>query len=79
MKLHQLRYLAAVAQSGLMSCVDAPRYLVAEGLGGAKEIKLVTRLDCDKDDPTFLATWADAQFYAPRPAGVGSRPAPSGP
>jgi hypothetical protein len=58
----------AVAQSGLMSCVDAPRYLVAENLGGAKQIKLVTRLDCDKDDATFLATWADAQFYAPRVA-----------
>ena len=69
----------AVAQSGLMSCVDAPRYVVAENLGGAKEIKLVTRLDCDKDDPTFLATWADAQFYAPRVATTGAKAATSGP
>jgi hypothetical protein len=52
------------AQSGLMMVADDARYLTVEGLTEAKEIKLVTRLDCDKDDPTFLCTWADAQFYA---------------
>jgi hypothetical protein len=52
------------AQSGLMLSDDEPRYLTVEGLKDVKEFKLVTRLDCDKDDPTFLCTWADAQFYA---------------
>jgi hypothetical protein len=53
-------------QSGLMKCTDESRYLVAEGLEKYKKIKLVTRLDCNKDDPTYLATWADVQFYAQR-------------
>jgi hypothetical protein len=51
------------AQSGLMSTIDPPRYLVVEGIEGAKELKLVTRLDSEQDDPTFLATWADTNFY----------------
>ena len=50
-------------QSGLMRVDDPPRYLVVEGLKDAKELKLVTRLDSDEDDPSYLATWADAQFY----------------
>jgi hypothetical protein len=54
------------AQSGLMLATDDPRYLTVENLKGVKGIKLVTRLDCDKDDPSFLCTWADAQFYAER-------------
>jgi hypothetical protein len=52
------------AQSGLMRPTDEARYLTVEGIKDAKEFKLVTRLDCDQDDPTYLCTWADLQFYA---------------
>jgi hypothetical protein len=52
------------AQSGLMRPTDEARYLTVEKINGAKEFKLVTRLDCDQDDPTYLCTWADSQFYA---------------
>jgi hypothetical protein len=57
---------AVRTQSGLMLTTDDARYLTVEGLKDVKEFKLVTRLDCDKDDPTFVCTWADAQFYAER-------------
>jgi hypothetical protein len=53
-----------VTQSGLMKTNDSARYLTVENLKGAKEIKLITRLDSNKDDNTFLATWADCNFYA---------------
>jgi hypothetical protein len=52
-----------VTQSGLMKTSDLARYLTVENLKGAKELKLITRLDSDKDDNTFLACWCDANFY----------------
>ena len=53
-----------VTQSGLMKTTDSARYLTVENLNGAKELKLVTRLDSDKDDNTFLVSWCDVNFYA---------------
>ena len=50
-------------QSGLLAAYDKPRLLVVEHLENAKELKLVTRLDSDRDNPSFAATWADANFY----------------
>jgi len=51
-------------QSGLMKTNSAARYLTVENLEGAKELKLITRLDSNKDDNTFLCCWADVNFYA---------------
>jgi hypothetical protein len=52
-----------VVQSGLMTTLDQPRLLVVEGLDKAKEMKLVTRLDSDRDNNSFLSVWANAEFY----------------
>ena len=56
-------------QSGIMSAMDEARLLAVEGLEQAKELKLVTRLDSDEDDPTYYSCWADANFYTKKPAG----------
>ncbi|KKL84595.1 hypothetical protein LCGC14_1963170, partial [marine sediment metagenome] len=53
-----------VTQSGLMKTSSAARYLTVENLEGAKELKLITRLDSNKDDNTFLSCWSDCNFYA---------------
>jgi hypothetical protein len=53
-----------VTQSGLMKTTSSARYLTVENLEGAKELKLVTRLDSNKDDNTFLCCWCDCNFYA---------------
>ncbi len=52
------------AQTGLMGPFDEPRLLVARNLENAKEIKLVTRLDSDGDNGTFVSAWADAMFWS---------------
>ena len=48
-KLHFEVYVddQLVAHSGLMTLTDAPRLLVAEALGGAKQIRLITRYHND--------------------------------
>ena len=50
------------AQSGLMKTTDEPRLLVAD-LTGAKEVKLLTRLDSDGDNAYYLVAWCNAEFY----------------
>ena len=55
-----------VVQSGLMTTMDPPRLLVVENLDRAKEMKLVTRLDSDRDNNSFLAVWANGEFYKKR-------------
>jgi hypothetical protein len=54
------------AQSGLMGPDDAPRLLLAEGLTGAKELKLVTRFD--RPEPknlgkTVYVEWQEAKCW----------------
>ena len=53
-------------QSGLMTTMDPARLLVVEGLEKAKEMKLVTRLDSNRDSYNYLAVWASAEFYKKR-------------
>jgi len=52
-----------VTQSGLMKTSSAARYLTVENLQAAKRLRLVTRLDSNKDDNTFLSCWCDCNFY----------------
>jgi hypothetical protein len=56
-----------VAQSGLMRADAPPRLLVARNLGGAKELKLVTRTQYDADEPLGLAygNWGAPKLYRP--------------
>ena len=51
-------------QSGLMKTNSPARYLTVENIESARELKLVTRLDSNKDDNTFLSCWCDCNFYA---------------
>ncbi len=50
-------------QTGMMTSTDAGRLLAIRGLENAKEMKLVTRMDSCGDNSTFLAVWANPQFY----------------
>lgn len=50
-------------QTKLVTVKDGPQLVVVSGLEGAKEMKLVSRLDSNGDSNSFLAVWADAQFY----------------
>jgi hypothetical protein len=52
-----------VTQSGLMTTRDEPRLLVVKSLGGAKEVKLATRLDSNMDNPNYPVIWANPEFY----------------
>jgi len=54
-----------VASSGPVAATDGPRLLVATGLDRAKEIRLVTRTDQDKDpDRDFCyANWGEPTFH----------------
>ena len=51
------------AQSGLMTALDEPRLLLVKDLEQGKELKLVTRLDSNGDNGTFICTWANASFF----------------
>jgi len=51
------------AVSGIMALGDQPRLLAVTGLGAARQIKLVTRLDSLKDSPRSLFFWAEPRFY----------------
>jgi hypothetical protein len=47
-----------------MTLGDEPRVLVAAGLEGGKELKLVTRLDSLTDSPRMLLFWAEPRFHS---------------
>ncbi len=51
------------AQSGLMSADDEPRLLVVDDLTGAKQVKLITRLDRLVNTERVWCNWAEARFY----------------
>jgi hypothetical protein len=52
------------AQSGLMTAADDDRLIVAEGIAGAKELKLITRFD--RPEPRNLGSLLYAQWQEPR-------------
>jgi len=54
---------AVVAQSGLMGVGAAPRLLVADGLAGAKTLRLRARADHDGNVSRHVACWAEPAFY----------------
>ena len=47
----------------MMRVGDEPRLLVVDGLAGAKQLKLVMRLDDLKNDYCVIAFWAEAKFH----------------
>jgi len=51
------------AQSGKVLVTDEPRLLAVEGLAGAREMTLVTRLSNLADSERCLVFWADPTFY----------------
>lgn len=50
-------------QTNLMTTRDGAFPIVVQGLEGAKELKLLARLDSGRDSNKFMMVWADTNFY----------------
>jgi hypothetical protein len=51
------------ATSALMGPTEDPRRLVVNGLSGAKEVRLVARIQDDGNSHNMIGFWAAPAFY----------------